>query len=94
MLALVYTVFLACGDYSEFGNLAGKTDHAILSAILPADNPYVAKPSHYTWFTTTLMFAAMTLCGYHATEILRGGGEKRQKAIRLFIYGGALEVVG
>jgi predicted acyltransferase len=93
--ALVYTLMLAFGgDYTEFGNFAYKVDHAILSAILPADNPFVAKPSFYTWFTTSLMFVAMTLSGYFATEILRGDGEKRVKAKRLFIYGGALEVVG
>ena len=93
--ALAYSLMLAFGgDSTEFGTFAYKTDHAILSAILPADNPFVAKPSFYTWFTTSLMFAAMTLSGYFATEILRGEGEKRAKAKRLFIYGGALEVVG
>lgn len=95
VLALVYTAMLAFGgDYTQTGNFAFKTDHAILSAILPADNPFVAKPSQYTWFTTSLMFAAMTLAGYHATEILRGAGEKKSKALKLFAYGAALEVVG
>ena len=40
------------------------------------------------------MFAAMTLVGFHATEILRSGGEKRQKAMRLFAFGAALEAFG
>ena len=40
------------------------------------------------------MFAAMTLSGYFATEILRGEGEKKSKAVKLLIYGGALEIVG
>ena len=62
VFAGLYTLLLMFGgDYSQFGNYAYKTDHAILAAILPADNPFVLKPSHYTWFTTTLMFAAMTL---------------------------------
>ena len=91
----LYTLLLMFGgDYSQFGNFAQKTDHAILAAILPADNPYVLKPSHYTWFATTLMFAAMTLCGYFATEILRGEGERKPKAVKLLVYGGALETVG
>ena len=95
VLALTYTALLAFGgDYSQFGNFAFKVDNAILTAILPADNPFVTKPSHYTWFATSLMFAAMTLAGYHATEILRVEGGKKSKAIKLFAYGVALEVVG
>ena len=95
VFAGLYTLLLMFGgDYSQFGNFAQKTDHAILAAILPADNPYVLKPSHYTWFDTTLMFAAMTLCGYFATEILRGEGERKSKAVKLLVYGGALETVG
>lgn len=94
-LAAVYTLMLAVGgDYTEFGNFAFKVDHAILSAILPADNPFVAKPGFYTWFSTSLMFGAMTLCGSFAAEILRGEGEKRIKAARLFAYGVALETAG
>ena len=93
--ALLYTLLLAFGgDYSQFGNFAFKSDIAILKAILPADSAYVASPNHYTWFSTSLMFAAMTLAGYHATEILRGAGEKWPTAARLFAYGGALEAVG
>ena len=93
--AAIYSLMLIFGgDYTEFGNFAYKVDHSIFVAILPADNPFVMKPSHYTWFTTSLMFAAMTLSGYFATEILRGEGEKWTRAKRLFIYGGALEVVG
>ena len=95
VLALVYSAMLAFGgDYTEFGNFAFKVDNAVLSAILPADNPFVVKPSHYTWFATSLMFAAMTLAGYHATEILRGEGGKRSKAVKLFAYGAALEAFG
>ena len=93
--ALVYTLLLAFGgDYSEFGNFAFKSDFAIMKAILPAGHSYIAKPNHYTWFSTSLMFAAMSLAGCHATEILRGSGEKWPKAAKLFAYGAALEVVG
>ncbi len=93
-LALTYTVFLACGDYTEFGNFAFKSDFAILSAILPADNPFVAKPSHYTWFSTSFMFAAMTMVGYHAAEIIRGAEAMKTKAIKLFVFGGVMEIAG
>ena len=95
VFALLYTLLLAFGgDYTEHGNFAFKTDVAILKVLLPADSKWLAEPSYYTWFSTSLMFAAMTLVGFHATEILRGGGEKRQKATRLFAYGAALEAVG
>ena len=95
IMAVTYSVALAFGgDYTQFGNFAYKVDHAVLSALLPADNPFVTKPSHYTWFATSLMFGVMTMCGYFATEILRGAGEKRSKAVRLFVYGAGLEVVG
>ena len=95
VFAGLYTLLLMFGgDYSQFGNYAYKTDHAILAVILPADNPFVLKPSHYTWFTTTLMFAAMTLSGSFATEILRGEGAKKSKAVKLLLYGGVLEGVG
>ena len=91
----LYTLLLMFGgDYSQFGNFAQKVDHAILAAILPADNTYVRNPRYYTWFATTLMFAAMTLSGYFATEILRGEGEKKAKAVKLVVYGCALEAVG
>ena len=95
VLALVYTALLAFGgDYTQYGNFAFKVDKVVLSALLPADNPFVAKPSFYTWFATSLMFAVMTLAGYHATEILRGSGEKKSKAVKLLAYGAGLEVVG
>jgi predicted acyltransferase len=80
VLALIYTAMLAFGgDYSQFGNFAFKVDSAVLSAILPADNPFVTKPSHYTWFATSIMFAVMTLVGSHAAEILRGAGRRNPR---------------
>ena len=95
VLALAYTAMLAFGgDYTEFGNFAFKVDRAVLSAMLPADNPFVVKPSHYTWFATSLMFAVMTLAGYHAAEMLRGDGEKKSKAVKLLAYGAGLEIAG
>ena len=93
--AFVYTALLAWGgDYTKTGNFAFKIDHAILSALLPADNPYVAKPSHYTWFLTSLMFAAMTMCGYQAAMLLRTAWTKRVKALALFGYAAGLFALG
>ena len=93
-LAAVYTVLLAFDGYGEYDNMAFRIDHAVLSGILPKDSTWVAKPSHYTWFATSLMFAAMTFVGYHATRILLAGWTKWRKAGVLAAYGGVLLAVG
>ena len=55
----------------------------------------MAKPSHYTWFLTSLMFAAMTMCGYHATMLLRmTSWTPWRKAGALFAYAAGLLSVG
>jgi len=97
VLAALYTALLAVGgDYTEYGNFAFKVDHAILSAILPVGNLHtkLASPNMYTWFLTSLMFAVMTMCGYHATGILRSSWPHRKKTVVLFAYGFALVAVG
>ena len=95
VLALAYTVCLAAGgDYSEFGNFAYKVDHAIHGAIFPAGHERLLKPSFYTWYLTSLMFGAMTLCGYHAAEMLRSAWSKRTKAVALFAYAAGLLALG
>ena len=94
-MTLAYTVLLAsCGDYSQYGNIAYRIDHAVLSALLPSGNAYVVRPSYYTWFLTSLMFAVMTFAGYFATLILIGEGDKWRKAGRLFAFGGILLALG
>ena len=94
-LALSYTVLLAVGgDYSEFGNFAYRVDHAVHEAIFPEGHERLLKPSHYTWYLTSLMFAAMTLCGAHATELLRTSWPKRTKAFALFAYAAGLLALG
>ena len=94
-MTVLYTVLLAFGgDYSQFGNFAYRIDHAALSALLPADNAFVVRPSHYTWFLTSLMFAVMTFAGYFATLILIGGGSQWRKAGWLFAYGAVLLALG
>lgn len=95
VLSVGYALLLAVGgDYSETGNLAARVDHAILSAILPATNSYVAQPSVYAWFLPSMMFAAMTMCGYHATMILRSAMTAWKKAGALFSYAAALFAAG
>ena len=95
VLAAGYTLALIFGgDYSQFGNFAFKVDHAILKAMLPADNVWVTNPNYYTWFLTSTMFAAMTFAGYHATRILLSERAKRRKAGLLFAYGAILLAVG
>ena len=94
-LALGYAALLHfCGGYAEFGNLAFKVDQKIFSWIMPPDNSYIAKPNHYTWFLTSMMFAAMTLSGFLATKILTSAAEKKVRAKRLFAYGAGLLAFG
>lgn len=100
VLAAIYGLLLHfLGDYSKAGNFASIVETKITQAILPATNKYVLNsldpkigvPDHgYTWFLTTLMFSAMTMCGVQAAEILRGKTSEKHKARALFIYGGAL----
>ena len=70
-LALAYTLLLHfCGDYSETGNYASVFELKVLRMIVPAGSSALSI-HNYTWFLTTLMFGAMTLCGMLATDILR-----------------------
>ena len=94
-LVLGYTLLLAfLGDYSQFGNFAKKVDHAILNSILPAGHDRLVKPSYYTWYLTSAMFAAMTFAGYHCTVILRSARTVWRKAAILGGYGVALLALG
>ncbi len=89
-----------CGDYTPQGNFTVGFDRVVFSWFLPADNTvfaYISNPKAttiYTWVLPSMMFAAMTLCGFHAAELLRSGLEKRRKALWLFAYGGAMLVAG
>ena len=95
VLALAYTLCLAVGgDYSEFGNFAFKVDHWVRGMILPANHERLVHPYFYTWYLTSLMFAVMTLCGYHATRLLQTSWTKGRKALALFVYAAALFALG
>ena len=74
------------GDYTPKDNFAQVVEQKILGCILPAGSS--AFNTHgYTWFLTTLMFGAMTLCGAQCAEILRGKEPGRRKALVLLLLG-------
>ena len=77
------------GDYTQDGNLAQIVEQKILGVLLPAGSA-AFKTHGYTWFLTTLMFGAMTLCGAQCAEILRGKSSSGRKAAALFFLGAVL----
>ena len=77
------------GDYTPKGNFAQVMEQKILGYILPEGSS--AFNTHgYTWFLTTLMFGAMTLCGAQCAEILRSKGPSGRKAVALLFIGALL----
>ena len=101
VLAAIYGLLLHFGgDYTPMGNYTVRFDRAVFSWFLPAGNDVFAYLANdkatavYTWVLPSMMFAVMTLCGFHATEILRSGLDKWRKAGALAIYGGGMEVLG
>ena len=74
------------GDYTQTGNFAQVVEQKILGVLLPPNS--AAFNTHgYTWFLTTFMFGAMTLCGAQCAEILRGKGPNSRKATALLVIG-------
>lgn len=93
-LALGYTALLAVsGDYSEKGNFAMICELKVLSWIVPEGSRAYVLHNH-TWFLTSMMYAAMALTGYHATELLRSALTQWQKAKRLAAGGAVLLALG
>lgn len=93
-LALGYALLLHfLGDYSKDGNFAQITEQRILSWIVPAGSK-AFQTGAYTWFLTSMMFGAMTLCGMNATEILRGEGTRFAKLGKLVAFGAGLLAFG
>ena len=100
-LTVIYGLLLHCfGDYTPQGNFTVGFDRAVFSWFLPAGNEslkYLANEKAtaiYTWVLPSLMFAVMTLCGFHATEILKSGLSKWNKAYGLLGYGGGMLALG
>ena len=108
LLAAVYGALLHfLGDYSTTGNFAFIVEKKVLAALLPpsseiargiagltAETVAGSSKFHYTWWLTSLMFGAMTLCGAQCAEILRGAWEPRRKALVLFLAGAVLLGLG
>ncbi|MBQ7189020.1 MAG: DUF5009 domain-containing protein [Kiritimatiellae bacterium] len=89
-----YGVLLACfGDYTDTGNCAYRVEMPVLRWIVPAGSK-AFEVGGYTWFLTTMMFAFMSLCGYHCTEIIRGEYTERRKMGLLLALGGGLLGLG
>ena len=94
VLAAVYSLLLAIGgDYSATGNFANAVEAKILCAILPTGSAAL-QTGRYTWFLTSMMFGAMTLCGYHAAKILQAAASHRIKTFSLSLLAAALLTVG
>ncbi len=90
VLAGAYGVMMHfLGGYTPDGNLAQVVEQKMLGYLLPAGSS-AFKTHGYTWFLTTLMFGAMTLCGAQCAEILRGKGPNGRKATALLLVGGSL----
>jgi len=78
------------GDYSKAGNVAMKVDMFFVRALQPCGHD----TNQYTWYLTSLMFGAMTLCGMEATLLLSGAGTKARKALTLAGVGAGLLAAG
>ena len=94
LLAVAYALLLHFGgDYSKEGNFAYLVEIKVLGWIVPAGSQ--ALNGHgYTWFLTSLMFGAMSLCGMMSTEILLSSRSPWSKAGSLAAYGATLLVIG
>ena len=94
VLAAVYTALLAWGgDYSKSGNFANQVEMKVLALLVP-EGSGAFTTYDYTWFLTSLMFGAMTLCGYHSTKILQSARAPWQKVGTLAVLAVVLLVVG
>ena len=93
-LFVAYAAILhAYGDYTPEGNVTAVVERKVFAAILPAGSQWL-NVGKYTWILPSMMFAAMTLCGFHATEILKSGMSKPRKAAALFGCGAGALALG
>ena len=94
-LAAGYGIAMAVwGDYGEHTNLAAVVEHHIACLIYPAGNAMTKSTTTYTWFATIPMFGFMSLCGFHATNIIRSAADKWRKVAVLGGFGLAMLVIG
>ena len=91
VLAGVYGALLhLSGDYSPAGNLAMRVDMFFVRMIQPCGHD----TGEYTWYLTSLMFGAMTLCGMESTRILQSVRSAWRKAGLLTVLGAGLWAAG
>lgn len=81
------------GDYTPSGNVTAIVERKVFAMILPEGSVW-RNVGFYTWIIPSLMFVAMTLCGLHATEILRASLSMRHRMAALAAYGVALLSAG
>ena len=81
------------GDYTPEGNFTAIVERRVFAAVLPEGSIWL-KVGYYTWIVPSIMFTAMTLCGFHATEILRSAFSPKRRAALMFAYAGALLAAG
>ena len=93
-LAAAYALMLAFGgDYSQTGNFANKVEMRALALLVPHGSA-AFQTWHYTWFLTSLMFGAMSLCGYHSTKLLMAGRTPWRKVANLGVLAASLLATG
>lgn len=96
LLAVYGLVVHFGGDYSREGNVTWLFEKKLLACFLPAESKRltIAGCGGYTWFLPTLVFGAITLAGYHSTQVLRSARTPKAKATALFAAGAGLLAVG
>ena len=94
LVALYGLIVHLGGDYSKEGNVTWLVERRILSWIVPAESRLLKVGAGYTWFLPTMMFGAIALAGYHATEILRSARTQWKRAGLLAGVGAASLAVG
>ena len=103
-LSVVYALLLHFGgDYGRTTNFAYLCDAKIIKALYLSGSEVlkgspvgsgVALNYGYTWYLTSLMFGAMTLCGVTCTYVLTGTRTPWRKAGVMAFLGVGLLVVG
>ena len=94
-LPIGYGIAMAVwGDYGEHTNLAVTLDRHICALIYPASSKWANPTTTYTWFATVPMFGFMSLCGFHATNVIRSAAGKWRKAGVLGMGGLAMLAAG
>ena len=103
-LRIMFPIFLAAGysillhlfgDYTLEGNFAQRVENVVVTFLVPAGSRVLALADPgYTWWLTSMMFGAMSLCGMEAAQILAEEGARMRNFWRLVMLGCALLATG